>query len=100
MPREAQVDWCRGCLVNDAFTKCLAVSAPRLLPSLVGRHVGRAKVVRVQVVPLRLFVFQLAVFHVRLPHWIGAPEVIGLRVGVEAVGFCEGSLYEYARPIP
>ena len=92
LPRESEVDGGGGFLVNDGLTERLLVSTPRPLPRLVGGHEGRAQVVRVQVVPLRLFVFQLAVADVRLPHWIGAPEAIGLGVWMEAVGFGQRSL--------
>ena len=92
LPGESEVDRCGGCSVNDGFTKRLAVGTPCPLPRLVRRHVGRAQVVRVQVVPLRAFVSELAVADVSLPDGVGAPEAVSLGIRVEAVGFGQRSL--------
>ena len=45
-----------------------------------------------QVVPLGLFIFQLAVADVSLPDRVGAPETVGLSVGMEAIRLGECSL--------
>ena len=54
LPRKSQVYCGCGFLVNDSLTEGVGVGAPRLFSLPIGRHVGRAKVVSVQVVPLGL----------------------------------------------
>ena len=84
LPRKSQVYCGCGFLVN--------VGAPRLFSLPVGRHVGRAKVVSVQVVPLGVFVFEFSSGYVRLPDKVGAPEAVGLCIRMEAIRLGERSL--------
>ena len=70
----------------------LRVGSPRLFPLFVGRHVGRAQVVGVQVVPLGVFVFEFSSGYIGLPDRVGAPEAVGLCIRMEAICLGERSL--------